>query len=168
MNVWLYHINPKSPQNWEYGWDVARPDTLLRSRDKTWPTGNFFRKIKPGDRIAVLMKNTGSELGDGVYIVGDVTEVHEDRRELVWRPDLARTAPLLQSPIPVAIVREYFGRGFGSALQRLDDSLQQEWLQLLSRQAELHAGSAARRGAKQPRASRARAGRRAATRRSGT
>ena len=136
MNVWLYHINPKSPQNWEYGWDLARPETLLASRDKVWPAGNFFRMIKPGDRIAILMKNTGSELGDGVYIVGEVTDVHEERRELVWRPDIARSAPLLDSPIPVPIVREHFGRGYGSALQRLPDDRQREWLRLIDDQAK--------------------------------
>jgi hypothetical protein len=156
VNVWLYHINPKSPQNWEYGWDLARPGTLLRSSDKVWPTGNFFRKIKPGDSIAILMKNTGSELGDGVYIVGEVTEVFEDRREFVWRPDRARSTPLLDSPIPVALVREYFGRGFGSALQRLDESLQREWMRLISRQGEVRARSAVPRVAKRSARSRPR------------
>lgn len=134
MNIWLYHINPKSPQDWEYGWDIAEPSTLLRSRDKTWPTGNFFRKIKAGDGIAVLMKNTGNELGDGVYLVGEVTSVFEERREFTWRPDLARSAPLLRAPIPVPVVREYFGRGYGSALQRLDAGLVREWMELIARQ----------------------------------
>lgn len=142
MSVWLYHINPDSPQRWTYRWDVARPSTLLSSRDKTWPTGNFFRKIRPGDGIAVLMKNTGCPTGDGVYIVGDVIAVDEKDREFVWRPDLPRTAPLLHSPIPVPIVRQFFGRGFGAAMQRIDSALIGEWHQLVSRRGDVHDGSA--------------------------
>jgi len=57
MNVWLYHINPTSPAGWEYGWDVARPDSLMESGDRVWPTGNMLQKVEVNDLICVYTKN---------------------------------------------------------------------------------------------------------------
>ena len=131
MTVWLYTINPSAPAGWTYGWDVDKPETLLASTDKVWPTANFFRKIKPRDQIAVYMKNTGCETGDGIYIVGSVVSVDEDARELTWRPDRAQTAPLLDAPLPPELVYELFGRGYGGALRRLKPDRAREWKRLL-------------------------------------
>ncbi len=46
MAIWLYHINPNSPQEYSYGWDLSRPRTLLRGRARKWPMNSYFRQAK--------------------------------------------------------------------------------------------------------------------------
>ena len=133
MATWLYTINPTAPQGYDYGWTVSRPETLLASSDKVWPTHNYFRQVAPRDRIAVYMKNTGAETGDGIYIVGDVIAVSEPAREFTWRPDRARTSALVRAPIPTEVVRYFFGRGYGGAMRRLQADRTREWSQLLAK-----------------------------------
>jgi len=58
--VWLFVINPTAPRDWEYGWDVARPEKLLASTDKVWPTANFFRKLAPGWHRALPCDNVAA------------------------------------------------------------------------------------------------------------
>lgn len=130
QNIWLYHINPANSEGWTYGWDVDQPRTLLTSRDKEWPAGNMFRQVLVGDLICINMKNMDRR-PSGVHVVGIVTKVLHHERTFVWRPDKARSARTLVSPIETADVRRYFGRGYASALQRLPADHHREWLKLL-------------------------------------
>lgn len=132
MATWLYTINPSAPQGYDYGWTVSKPETLLASRDKVWPTHNYFRQIAPRDTIAVYMKNTGAKTGDGIYVLGAVIDVVEPAREFTWRPDRALTAALVRAPIPTELVRYFFGRGYGGAMRRLKADVAAEWAELIA------------------------------------
>lgn len=131
MTTWLFTINPRAPQAYEYGWNLQKPQTLLSSSDKTWDTHNYFRRLKPRDEIAVFMKNTGVVTGDGIYILGHVLHVNEPEREFTWRPDKKRTRRLIDAPIPYEVIRYFFGRGFGGPLRRLKPGLEEEWRSLV-------------------------------------
>ena len=128
--VWLFVINPAAPRDWDYGWDVGRPETLLRSTDKVWPTANYFRKIRPGDDLAVYVKNAG--VPDGIYVVGTVTAVDVVARDFTWQPDRRRSAALLRTPVPRDLVYELFGRGYGGALRRIRPDQEREWRRLIA------------------------------------
>lgn len=128
-SVWLYHINPKN-RRYRYLWDVERPHTVLRSKYKVWPAGNKFRKVNPGDLICIYMKNIHPN-PDGIYVIGTVTDIMRDEKEFSWHPDPVRSARTLVSPISPDVIRKFFGRGYGSPMQRLDASRQHEWLRLL-------------------------------------
>ena len=132
MSGWLFVINPAAPRDWDYGWDVARPETLLASTDKVWPTASYFRKLAPGDELAVYTKNAG-DTDDGIYIVGTITAIDIDAREFTWRPDRTKSRALLRTPIPRDVVYELFGRGFGGALRRIKPGQEREWTRLVAR-----------------------------------
>ena len=141
MAVWIYTINPSAPQGYDYGWTLSKPETLLASTDKVWPTHNYFRQIAPRDQIAVYMKNTGAVTGDGIYILGTVLSVDEPAREFTWRPDITRTRALVDAPIPTDVVRYFFGRGYGGAMRRLEPDLANEWKRLIDGLVKRHAGT---------------------------
>ena len=117
MNIWLYNINPKSPQAYRYGWDVDEPKTLLKSGDKEWGT-TAPRQVQVGDMVCVYMKNLKGK-PDGVYVVGFVTEVNVGARTFTWRVDKARTLQTLVIPIEKEAVAKHFGRGFGAPMRRI-------------------------------------------------
>ena len=130
QNVWLYHINPKNRQGHTYSWKVDQPRTILHSRDKVWPAGNMFKKVAAGDLVCIYMKNIRPN-PDGIYIVGSVRSVNPRNREFSWRPDQSRSARTLVSPIPPKSIHEFFGRGYGASMQRLDHKKQRACLRLL-------------------------------------
>ncbi|HUS33445.1 MAG TPA: DUF3253 domain-containing protein [Kofleriaceae bacterium] len=131
--TWLFTINPRAPQAYDYHWDIDEPETLLGAEDKTWGTANYFRKMIVGDELAVYMKNTGAVTGDGIYVLGRVIDVDASNREFTWRPDRRRTKRLIHAPIPPEVVRELFGRGFGGPLRALKAGMERDWLQLVGR-----------------------------------
>lgn len=129
-NVWLYHINPKSPQAYDYGWDVDRPRTLLTSKDRTWGAANMRNKVAIDDVICVYLKGMKTQ-PDGVYVVGRLTSVSPGKGTFRWRVDGALSTRLVTSPIPKDVVREFFGRGYGSPMQRLPMEKAANWIKVL-------------------------------------
>jgi hypothetical protein len=130
MTIWLYHINPKNSQGYTYGWDVERPSTLLKSKDKDWDAGQMLYQVKPGDLIHAYMKNIAPN-PPGVYVVGTVTGVDIEDGTLHWRVDENRSAGTLTRPIGKDTVRAYFGRGYGGSMQRLPAGKTKRWLRLI-------------------------------------
>lgn len=131
MTTWLFTINPRAPQAYEYHWDIDEPETLLEAADKTWGTANYFNKLKVGDELAVYMKHTGAVTGDGIYVLGTVIEVDAAAREFTWRPDRKRTRKLVRAPLPPEAVLYFFGRGWGGPLRPLKAGLEREWARLV-------------------------------------
>ena len=132
MNIWLYHINPKSSARWTYGWNVNKPATLLGSSDRTWPAGVMFNKVRPGDMICVYMKNIAPK--PGVYVVGSVRQAKlKDGTWFSWVIDREKSAKLVVSPIPKATVSGLFGRSFGGSMQRLAETHHSTWLSMFDR-----------------------------------
>jgi hypothetical protein len=129
-NVWLYHINPKSPYGYNYGWKTERPETILKSKDRVWSSGNRFNQVAVGDVICVFMKNIGKRV-DGVYIVGNVTSISPENAEFSWRPDPQRSARTLLSPIGVEDIRKFFPRSYGESIQPLEPGRRRAWLELI-------------------------------------
>ncbi|MBC7368726.1 MAG: DUF3883 domain-containing protein [Undibacterium sp.] len=130
--IWLYHINPNSPQGYGYSWDVDNPKTLLLKNDKEWGAKQMFNQIKPRDMICVYMKNIGAN-PDGVYVVGRVTRVDVGGRTFVWEADEIRSAAILSRPILKEEMRKFFARSHGHGMQSLLPAKQKKWLLRLGR-----------------------------------
>ena len=129
MTIWLYHINPKN--RYRYGWDVKRPETLLKSSDRTWGAGTMFKKVQPGDMICVYMKNIAPN-PDGVYVVGKVRRVGlEGGVSFSWTVDRDMSAKVVVSPIPTSVLRRVFPRIYGGSMQPLDEKHRTKWLSML-------------------------------------
>src|SRR2546429_5538088 len=127
MDIWLYHINPKSAYGYKYGWDVKRPETILRSSDRTWSSRGAAGEIRRDDLICVYMKNIGDK-PDGVHIVGVVKSVDSERAEFSWRPDRKRSDRTLVYPIPTDVIRRFFPRSYGWSIQQLHRRKRGAWL----------------------------------------
>lgn len=54
----------------------------------------------------------------------------QDEGTFVWRLDQTWSAPLVVAPISKETVREFFGRGFGGAMQRLPAEKANKWIAL--------------------------------------
>lgn len=132
MTIWLYHINPKNRYGYTMGWDISRPSSLLRSRDRVWGAGNMFNKIHPGHTICVFMKNIPKN-PDGVYIIGNVQKVGLAGGDFEWAVDRERSARVLLSPITRPTIRKFFPRSYGNSMQELAANREQAWLSLLGR-----------------------------------
>jgi hypothetical protein len=128
QNIWLYHINPKS--NWEYGWDVFQPSSLLRSRDKIWPAGNKSKRVAAGDLVCVYMKNIAPNR-DGIYVVGRVCEVMIEDQKFRWRVDRSLSAYTLERPMLKTTVRHFFPRSYGPFMQALPATSHMKFLNLI-------------------------------------
>jgi len=130
-DVWLYHINPKSPQQYTYGWDIHEPKTLLETEDLCWHSSQMRKQLAIGDVLCVFSKKMLSR-PDGVYIAGRITEVDQDGGMFTWRPEHRWSARLLEAPVLTETLRTFFERGYGSPIQRLPPEKQAEWLTLLN------------------------------------
>lgn len=139
-NTWLYHINPKSPEGYEYGWNINDPKTMLKTKDREWPASQMRKQVSVGDILCVYLKNMKTK-PDGVYIVGRITKVDPDEGTFIWRPDRPWSAQLVVAPISKETVREFFGRGFGGAMQRLPVKKTNQWMTLFSEAAVGRAGT---------------------------
>lgn len=128
--IWLYHINPESPHEYSYEWDIKRPRTLLRRRHWEWAAGNMYQKVAVDDLVCAYMKNIPPN-PNGIYVVGRVERVNIAERTLCWRPDQALSARILESPIRPEVIRDFFGRGYGGSMERLPTTKEREWLRLL-------------------------------------
>ena len=130
QNIWLYHINPKSRYGYDYGWDFKRPETILKTSDRTWSSGRMAGDVKKNDLICVYMKRIGKR-PSGVHVVGKVTAVFPETHMFTWRPDPNRSAQTLLFPILKEDIRKYFPRSYGDSIQLLDPIKRQKWLTLL-------------------------------------
>jgi hypothetical protein len=128
MAIWLYHINPNT-EGYYYPWDLAEPRTLLRNRAEL-VAGNMFRKVEAGDLVCVYIKNVGTN-PDGMYVVGRIVTVNSDERTFRWQPDDQLSARTLEAPIQPDVLRNFFGRSYGGAMQRLPTTKIRQWLRLL-------------------------------------
>jgi hypothetical protein len=129
MTIWLYHINPKNRHGYKHGWDISRPSTLLYSREREWPAGIMFKKVRRGDTICVFMKNIPKHV-DGVYIIGTVQKTRPKQKEFVWSIDRERSKKVVSSPIPRSTIRRFFDRCYGNSMQALPENLEKRWLSL--------------------------------------
>lgn len=131
MTIWLYHINPKNRYGYTMGWDVKRPETLLKSPDRIWGAGTMFKKVQPGDMICVYMKNIAPN-PDGVYVVGKVRRVGlEGGVSFSWTVDREMSAKVVVSPILTSSLRRTFPRIYGGSMRPLDEKYQSRWLSML-------------------------------------
>jgi hypothetical protein len=128
LNIWLYHINPKS--GWTYGWDIEDPQTMLQSSDREWPAGNYFRELAIGDILCVYQKNIPPN-PPGVYVAGKVVAVSVPAHTFRWRLDQKRSTRFLAAPIGPDVIRKFFPRSYGASLQRLPKAKQKAWLKIL-------------------------------------
>jgi hypothetical protein len=133
--VWLYHINPKSRYGYTYGWDLERPETILRSRDRTWSAGSYANQVSVGDLICVFMKNLGRR-PDGVHVVGSLISVAPEKGTFTWRPSADRSARTLIAPIPPKTIKRHFPRSYGHTMQPLAAAKSRSWIALLGAGAE--------------------------------
>lgn len=129
-NVWLFHINPDSSFGHSHGWTLEYPKTILKSKDRTWSSHHMCNKVAVGDVICVYMKNIG-DMADGVYVVGNVTDIDPKNAEFTWRPDPKRSARTLVAPIGVTEIRKFFPRSYGASMQPLDPGKRSAWLKLI-------------------------------------
>jgi Holliday junction resolvase len=127
MMIWRYNINPNSPQGYDYGWDLKRPVTLLKSSDRTWPMLNNFKQVNVGDEIAVYFKNVGGGIPDGIRVLGDVVAVDRTAKTFTWHPDKKRTLVALGTPMLADEQERFFGRAWGAAMKRLPLHREAEW-----------------------------------------
>lgn len=135
-NVWVYHINPKSPENYKYGWDVNEPKTILETEDLMWHASNMRRQLGIGDMLCVYSKKM-LDKSDGVYVAGTITEVDPDEGMFTWQPEQRWSARLIVAPILTETLRVFFGRGYGSPMQRLPPHKKAKWLALLDANTEV-------------------------------
>ena len=135
-NIWLYHINPKSPEGYEYGWDVNEPRTMLKTEDREWRAQQMRKKVAVGDLLCIYSKKMKGR-PDGVYVAGTITRVNEKAGTFIWRPDQRRSARLVIAPILTDTLRAFFGRGYGSPMQRLPAGKMTKWLTLVDSRSEV-------------------------------
>jgi hypothetical protein len=126
-NVWLYHINPESPEGYSYPWRTYEPKKVFAAKGKIWSAPQMWKQISVDDLICVFLKKMKVK-SDGVYIVGVVTAVNESKRQFTWRPDQQRSAKLLIAPVTPDVVRACFGRSYGAGIQRLPSNTRARWL----------------------------------------
>jgi hypothetical protein len=141
MTTWRYNINPNSPQGYDYGWDLTRPITLLKSSDKTWPMLNNFKQVNVADKIAVYFKNVVGGIPDGIRVIGDVVSVDRAAKSFTWRPDKKRTMVALGTPMLADEQESFFGRAWGAAMTRLPPHREAEWRRRFSGNAVLVGGA---------------------------
>ena len=127
-NVWLYHINPKSPAGWTYGWNVDEPKTMLKTADREWP--HLRKQMAVGDMLCIYSKGM-EDKPDGVYIVGTIEAVQPGSGTFRWRPDRQRSAKLIAAPIVTDSLRSCFKRAYGEPVQQLPDGKLKAWLKLV-------------------------------------
>ena len=127
-NVWLYHINPKSPADYWYGWNVNEPKTMLKKAHREWP--HLRKQMAVGDMLCIYSKGMRDK-PDGVYVVGSIEAVQPGSETFRWRPDRQRSEKLVTAPIVTAALRTCFERSYGSPVQRLPDGKMKAWLELV-------------------------------------
>lgn len=128
-NVWLYHINPKSPAKYNYGWDVNEPKTMLKTKDREWPASQMRNQVTVGDMLCVFSKKM---LGkpDGVYVAGTISQLDQYSGTFTWRPNRRWSTRLIAAPVLTETLRRFFGRSYGSSIQRLPPSKRAKWVTL--------------------------------------
>src|SRR4051794_35592605 len=129
--IWLYHINPNSPQEYNYDWNTDDPRTLVKSgADRTWAAPRTMLANMKGDFLFVFFKGMKT-LADGVYVAGRVMAVDRDNGFFEWAPLHTLTDRLLKHPVTAADTRATFGRLYGGSLQLLPVGRTARWMSLV-------------------------------------
>lgn len=128
-NIWLYHINPKSPERYSYGWDIHEPKTMLKTKDREWPASQMRYQVAIGDMLCVYLKKMKGK-PDGVYIAGTIVNVYTEEGTFIWQPNSRWSSRLLVKPVLKETLRSFFGRGYGG-MQRLPHAKKRKWQHLL-------------------------------------